>query len=469
MEPMLDAPEQDESPADEPGFRLPRAEWMAGLQGSLQASATRRALLLAALGGLLIAGLVTALPITRGTGGLAGYIDPVPPTGARGNDAFNHATGSDCLMWPDRMPEAATIVDCKDEHRFEVAESVDMRTFPGSEYGPDAPPPSVTRIEQISQEQCESAVRRYLGAKFDPNSKFIISMLWSGDKAWRQAGERRMLCGLQLPGAGNQQLAIKGKVADSDQSKIWPDGTCLGIDPSTNQPTDIPIDCAAPHAMEVTGTVNLLGKFPGALPPEPEQDSFIKDACTRLTDAYLAPVQLRSTTLTLIYSTLSLPSWSAGSRDVACSIGATLGNGGWATLLNSAKGPLKINGQPPVPPPDIPEERLNLLPSTTEPDTDTSSSSTSSSTGSSPRSTSQRQGNEHLPGQPAAPTQQPAPQQPPAVQQPQPAAPAPQPAPQQPAPAPEAPAPPPPEPPPAPPPPPPPPPEPPPAEPPPGA
>jgi hypothetical protein len=45
---------------------------------------------------------------------------------------------------------------------------------------------------------------------------------------------------------------------------------------------------------------------------------------------------------------------------VSCSIGATLGNGGWATLINSAKGPLLINGQPPVPPPAIPEERLNL-------------------------------------------------------------------------------------------------------------
>ena len=187
-------------------------------------------------------------------------------------------------------------------------------------------------------------------------------MLWSGDKAWRQSGERRMLCGVQLPGANNQQLAFKGKVADIDQSKVWPAGTCLGIDPSTNQPTDIPVDCAGPHAMEVTGTVNLAEKFPAGLPPEPEQDAFIKDACTRMTDAYLAPVQLRSTTLTLIYSTISLPSWSAGSRQVSCSIGATLGNGGWATLLNSAKGPLLINGQPPVPPPDIPEERLNLPP-----------------------------------------------------------------------------------------------------------
>jgi predicted heme/steroid binding protein len=455
MEPMLHGSEQDKSPTDRPGRRLPRVEWLNTLQGTLQASATRRALLLTALGGLLIAGLVTALPIGGGPGRLTGYIDPVPPTGAKGNDAFNRATSGNCLMWPDRMPEAATIVDCKDDHRFEVAESIDMRTFPGSEYGPAAPPPSATRIEQISQEQCESAVRRYLGAKFDPNSKFIISMLWSGDKAWRQFGERRMLCGSQLPGAGNEQIAFKGKVADVDQSKVWPDGTCLGIDPSSNQPTDIPIDCAAPHAMEVTGTVNLLAKFPDALPQEPEQDGFIKDSCTKLTDAYLAPVQLRSTTLTLIYSTLSLPSWSAGSRQVACSIGATLGNGGWATLLNSAKGPLKINGQPPVPPPDIPQERLHLPPILTTPDTGGGgTSSAGSSAGSSSGSTSQRQGDQHLPGQqPAPPTQPaaPAPQQPaPAPEAPPPAPEAPPPFLPPPPPAPEPPPPPPPPPPPAP-------------------
>jgi predicted heme/steroid binding protein len=239
-----------------------------------------------------------------------------------------------------------------------------------------------------------------------------------------------MLCGLQLPGAGNQQIAVKGKVADVDQSKVWPDGTCLGIDPATNQPTDIPVDCVAPHAMEVTGTVNLLARFPEGLPPEPEQDAFIKDACTKQTDAYLTPVQLRSTTLTLIYSTLSLPSWSAGSRQVACSIGATLGNGGWATLLNSAKGALKINGQAPVPPPDIPQERLNLPPIPTGPNTpeprsggggggtsSTGSNGSSSSGGSSNSSgssgsSSQRQGNQHLPGQAPAPAPAPAPEAP---------------------------------------------------------
>lgn len=364
MEPMLDTPEAEVSPpgpaVGEAGRPAAAFQWPRGLQ----ATATRRALLLFALGGLLIAGLVTAIPVGGGQGRLAGYLDsgPVPSTGAKSDAAFNRAKSGDCLMWPDITPESASIVNCADDHKFEVAESVDMRTFPGSEYGPNAAPPSPARIQQISQEQCEAAAHRYLGPKFDPNGKFIVSMLWSGDRAWRQAGERRMLCGLQLPGLNNQQAAFKGKVADVDQSKVWPAGTCLSIDPATNQPIDVPVDCAAPHAMEITGTVNLGERFRGPLPAEPEQDGFIKDSCTKMTDAFLAPVKLRTTTLTLIYPTVSLPSWQAGSREVACSIGASLGNGGWATLVNHAKGQLLINGQPPIPPPDIPEERLTMPP-----------------------------------------------------------------------------------------------------------
>ncbi|WP_249266636.1 septum formation family protein, partial [Mycobacterium colombiense] len=207
-----------------------------------------------------------------------------------------------------------------------------------------------------------------------------------------------------LPGMNNQQQAIKGKVADVDQSKVWPAGTCLGIDSATNQPTDAPVDCAAPHAMEVTGTVNLAEKFPGALPAEPDQDGFIKDSCTKMTDAYLAPVKLRTTTLTLIYPTVPLASWTAGSREVACSIGATLGNGGWATLLNSAKGQLLINGQPPVAPPDIPEERLTMppIPLQAPAQSPSSQSGSGAGTGSAPEIPPN---NQHLPGQ--QPAQQP--------------------------------------------------------------
>ena len=378
---------------------------------SLQARATRRALLLTALGGLLIAGLVTAIPV--GGPGSSRFLDssPVRSTGTKSDAALNRASTGECLMWPDTTPESAKVVNCGDDHKFEVAESIDMRTFPGSEYGPNAAPPTPARIQQITQEQCEAAVRTYLGPKFDPNSKFTVSLLWPGDKAWRQNGDRRMLCGLQLPGTSNQQQVFKGKVADVDQSKVWPAGTCLGIDSATNQPTDAPVDCATPHAMEVTGTVNLGEKFPGGLPAEPDQDGFIKDSCTKMTDAYLAPVKLRTTTLTLIYPTVPLASWTAGSRQVACSIGATLGNGGWATLLNGAKGQLLINGQPPVPPPDIPEDRLNIPPIPLQtpaqsPSTQSGSGSgAGSGTGSAPEIPPN---NQHLPGQ--QPGQQ-APQQ----------------------------------------------------------
>src|SRR5574337_1145834 len=408
MEPMSEAADQQDSPAR-------RVSWLR----APKAARTRRTLLLTALGGLLIAGLVTAVPSgSNRHAGLLGHLgaDAAPNTGgkgvakpagksvSKGNEAIDRAARGDCLMWPDNTLDEATVVDCAAEHKFEVAGPVDMRTFPGSEYGPDADPPSAARIEQITQEQCESAVSRYLGPKFDPHSKFLASMLWSGDTAWRQYGQRRMLCGLQLPGSNDQQLAFTGRVAEVDQSKIWPAGTCLGIDPETSQPNDVPVDCAAPHTKEVTGTVNLAEKFPDALPPEPEQDTLIKETCTRLTDAYLAPVQLRNTTLTLTYDTVSLPSWSAGSREVACSIGATLGDGGWATLVNSARGPLLINGQPPIPPPEIPAERLNLLPPIPLPTTPAAPRSAATTT---------RPENQHLP------QQQPAPRQAPAAPQPQ--------------------------------------------------
>lgn len=345
---LSDAPEtEDAEPGAEPGR---------GRFGGLAPRSTRRALLLTALGGLLIAGTVIALPIRdKGPLNTVVAVDAAPV-----NSAFADAKTGYCLNWADNALDAAAIVDCKDEHRFEVTQSIDTRLYPGSEFGPDADPPTPARIQQITLEQCEPATRRYLGPRYDPNSRFSISLLWAGDKAWKHSGERRLLCGLQLKGPANQQLAFRGRVAEQDQSKIWPPGTCLGIDPPTNQPNDAPVDCAAPHAMEVVGSVNLAEKFPEGLPPDIDQDAFIKEVCTSLTDAYLAPVKLRDTTLTLIYSTISLPSWTAGSRQVSCSIGATLGNGGWATLINSAKGPLLINGQPPVPPPAIPEDRLNL-------------------------------------------------------------------------------------------------------------
>lgn len=99
MEAMSDALQTEVAapspPAAEAGEQLASFRW----PRTLQATATRRALLLFALGGLLIAGLVTALPVGGpGQGRLAGYLDsnPVPSTGAK----------SDATLWtgPRRRP-----------------------------------------------------------------------------------------------------------------------------------------------------------------------------------------------------------------------------------------------------------------------------------------------------------------------------------------------------------------------------
>ena len=103
MERMLDAPERDRTGDD----AHDKALWW----HSLHATSTRRALLLTALGGLLIAGLVTALPGSEGTNG-PGLSASAISLGPRGNDTFDHAKSGDCLNWPDRTPDAAEIVDC---------------------------------------------------------------------------------------------------------------------------------------------------------------------------------------------------------------------------------------------------------------------------------------------------------------------------------------------------------------------
>ena len=131
---------------------------------------TRRVLLLTALGGLLIAGSVIALPI--GDKGPLSSVVPAEQLAPAVASTFAEAKTGYCLNWPDNGLDSAVIVDCKDDHRFEVSSAVDMRAFPGSEYGPDAEPPSPARIQQITLEQCQPAVEQYLGPKYDPTSRF---------------------------------------------------------------------------------------------------------------------------------------------------------------------------------------------------------------------------------------------------------------------------------------------------------
>jgi hypothetical protein len=60
----------------------------------------------------------------------------------------------------------------------------------------------------------------------------------------------------------------------------------------------------------------------------------------------LSPLALEATGLTLRYQPIAAKGWDAGSRRIACRIGSAKPDGGWATLLGTAKTGVLIDGQP---------------------------------------------------------------------------------------------------------------------------
>jgi hypothetical protein len=249
----------------------------------------------------------------------------------RAAKVFGNAESGTCLGWPPDEPDKPSFVQCSSDHMFEVAKSVDMGNF---------------------AEPCQRAVSEYLGAKYDPNSKFTISVLWAGD-AEAPPADRNLLCGLQLLGPGAKPVPFKGRVAELDQSKVWPPGTCLGVDEASSRPTDALVDCAEPHAAEVAGAVSLAGRFPAAFPDESEQESFIRDECTRIADAYLPPGGLSEAGLAVDFMPLARTSWDAGSRQVSCNVTRPAGPD-WTPLtgrVGRQEGDVPAPAAPPPPPP----------------------------------------------------------------------------------------------------------------------
>lgn len=298
-----------------------------------QARAHRRGALTLVMVALLVGGVIqlfTSTPETRTAAG----------SGSRASIVFSNAGTGTCLSWPPDAPDKPSFVQCRSNHMFEVAKPVDMNGF---------------------GEPCQLAVREYLGTRYDPNSRFTISVLWAGDADGTNTGGRNLLCGLQLLGQDGKPVPFTGRIVDIDQSKVWPPGTCLGID-SANRSTDVPVDCSAPHGLEVTGAVSLAERFPATAPSDADQRAFITEACTRTVDAYLAPARLSTSALTLGYDTISTASWAAGSRQVSCGIGRPAPQG-WTPTTGSVrtKSPADLPPPPSPPPPPPPP------PSTSDP------------------------------------------------------------------------------------------------------
>lgn len=354
----------DDQPSDPVDVRLDddagadavptRRRWTGGRH--LSATTTRRGLIAVAVGAVLAAVVtVVAAGGVRGGDELAmnASAGGAPATGAVAGKAFGTAAAGDCLSWSESNASDLTKVDCAGKHLFEVASEVDLSMFPGAEFGPGAKFPSVLRFSQLRDEHCTPAVTAYLGAHYDPHGKFSIGLINPGEAGWA-AGERTIRCGLQRSGTTGSVLVVTGPVQGQDQSKIWDPGTCIGI--NQNVPSD-PVDCSQAHAFEVISVVDLGAKFPGGFPAVADQDRYLEETCTQAVNEYLgSPDALRNKTLTLFWDNLDLSSWLAGSRKVNCSVGKEI-DGGFAPIVNSAKGDILINGVAPVAPPPLPEGR----------------------------------------------------------------------------------------------------------------
>ena len=145
---------------------------------------------------------------------------------------------------------------------------------------------------------------------------------------------------------------------------MWPEGTCIGIDPEDRSPTGFPVNCAEPHAFQTTGIVDLAVRFGDRMsdkpwPPTGAQNSYLESICPKQAERFAGGAdKLDQTTLNVQWSVLSEPSWLAGSRKVVCYLGLPDKRGGFATLVGDAKeGTLLINGKAPVPPPAAPPGR----------------------------------------------------------------------------------------------------------------
>lgn len=245
-----------------------------------------------AVAGLLGAQLIGAvLILSIGPSHSRTAADDVPA-----DPAYDSAHSGSCLVWRPETPQRLSFAQCSSPHLFEVAKVVE----------PDD-----------DDEPCSSAVQKYLGADYDPDSRFTVRVL-------RPDGadeHRKSLCGLQLPGPDGRPIPFRGQVAGQDQSRVWPPGTCIRSESGTLTP----VDCVEPHALEALGPVDLGEHFHEGPPADADQEQVLHPACMKFATAYLAPKPLSASNWILDYHPISPASWSAGSRQALCALAPRAG------------------------------------------------------------------------------------------------------------------------------------------------
>lgn len=267
--------------------------------------------------------------------------------------AFTNARPGDCLTWDvaaDGTVSNFTVVGCEEEHRYEVAERINLENVEPwiGYFGEDAPEPDQATLAQLRDSVCREPVRRYLGGKLDPNGRLIAAPILPPSSSWAD-GDRTLLCGVQPTGPDGSPTQITGKAADVDQANTVEVGECVALDDSgALRPTD----CAEPHLLEAVGLVDLSDEFPGRTPTIDEQNEYLNQVCVTAAEEYLGGEEaLYQSTLLPFWMSIAPESYDAGTRSVNCWLMKDNGYDGFASLAGSAKGEFTINGQPPVPPP----------------------------------------------------------------------------------------------------------------------
>jgi hypothetical protein len=244
-----------------------------------------------------------------------------------------------CLIW--QKPDAidARAVSCAQPHLFEVTGTLDLQDF-----GAQAAFPDPARWQQLVTERCTQRTTQALADHFDPFGRFTVGAIKPSEAGWLR-GDRTLRCGVQSAGRTGMLFATTGSVLTQEQSDVHPPGVCLGND---GKAVGDPVDCAAPHAIEVVGVVDLKDAFPKAYPDEAAQDRVLNTECTRLAKDFSGgPAVVATKGLTLFWETLRMESWQAGSTRVDCRLGAFLPDrSGFAPVTGSVKGPVQIGKEP---------------------------------------------------------------------------------------------------------------------------
>lgn len=304
------------------------------------------------VGAVIMFGVATVDAATGATVPLLGNFAALPAPVASGPPV----TPGTCLTWKQADAADAALVDCAQPHLFEQVGAIDVT-------GIDLP--DEQRVRQLVNEQCTPLVVTYLSGRYDPNGKFRSGLLRPSAQSWDD-GNRMLRCGLQAYSRSGALYPIVGKVADQDQARVEPPGTCLGID---GRAIGDPIDCAKPHAVESVGSVDLAVKFTDAFPSVADQDAYLQPECAKLAAAYAGGANaIEKKKLVVYWDNLNQQSWGAGTRRVACNVAALLKDPpGFAAVSGSARGQVSISDKPAPPaeqlvPPGAPAPEVGVEP-----------------------------------------------------------------------------------------------------------